>query len=473
MKVFHISAECYPVAKAGGLGDVVGALPKYQCEHGIKASVVMPWYDKPFVHNHSLKSVYAGDIRQGTQTFSFEILKESDNTLGFDLFLVRIPGLLDRAEVYGYADESDQFIAFQHAVLQWIVEANIKPTIFHCHDHHTGLIPFFIKNCQEFYDLKGTPTVFTVHNGEYQGWMPWHKALLMPEFDTSAWGLLDWDNLINPLATAIKCSWAYTTVSEGYLEELYHQMALGPLFLAEKDKSFGIVNGIDTAVWNPESDPLIDFNYKISTVISGKKKNKHALCKAYKLNKELPLVAFIGRFAGEKGADLLPGFIRQIIDRNKEKISIFILGSGDPLVEEALYRLNAELHQAFALVIGYDEALAHRIYAAADFLVMPSRVEPCGLNQLYAMRFGTIPVVRAIGGLKDTINDISDESGNGFQFVNPAIADIINAVERALKFYETPPLMNKLRKSNMKLDYSWKTSSKKYNRVYDLLIGKL
>lgn len=472
-KVFHISAECYPVAKTGGLADVIGALPRVQRENGIETSVIMPWYDNPFIHSHEFILVHSGDIWQGSQVYSFDILKEKDNSLGFDLFLIRIPGLLDRPEIYGYPDESDQFIAFQHAFLQWIMEAKIKPTILHCHDHHSGLIPFFVEHCQEFTPLKGIPTVFTVHNGEYQGVMPWHKALLMPEFDNSAWGLLDWDHLINPLATAVKCSWAYTTVSEGYLQELYHQPVLGSLFLAEKEKSFGIVNGIDVEVWDPETDPLIDFNYKQSIVISGKKKNKSALCKDYLLDENLPLIAFIGRFAGEKGADLLPGFIQQIIEKKKGKLSIFILGSGDPLVEEALRRLSGELQNEIALVVGYNEGLAHRIYASADFLVMPSRVEPCGLNQLYAMRFGTIPIVRAIGGLKDTVNDVTSENGNGFLFINPTIEDFIKAVERALEFYENRLLMDKLCKSNMELDYSWKKSSEKYNKVYDLLIDKL
>jgi starch synthase len=473
MKVFHISAECYPVAKSGGLGDVVGALPKFQRENGIEASVIMPWYDKPFVHHHSFTSVYSGDIRQGTQTYSFEILQETNSSLGFDLFLVQIPGLLDRPEVYGYADESDQFIAFQHALLKWIAEAEIKPSIFHCHDHHAGLIPFFIEYCTEFSNLKGIPTVFTVHNGEYQGWMPWHKALLMPEFDNTAWGLLDWDNLINPLAAAIKCCWAYTTVSEGYLEELYNQPSLGSLFLAEKNKAFGIVNGIDITVWDPEHDPLIDFNYNLTTVIRSKKKNKSALCKEYKLNESLPLIAFIGRFAREKGADLLPGFIQQIVENKRGKVSLFILGSGDPQIEEALNKFSKDQYPDLGVVIGYNEGLAHRIYASADFIIMPSRVEPCGLNQLYAMRFGTIPVVRATGGLKDTVNDIADKDGNGFLFSNPSVKDFVKAVVRALEFYQKAPMVNKLRKSNMELNYSWKKSSEKYKKVYDHLIDKL
>lgn len=473
MNVFHISAECYPVAKAGGLADVVGALPRYQCENGIEASVVMPWYDKPFVHQHTFKEVYKGDIRQGSQTYSFEVLMEKDRILGFDLYLVRVPGLLDRPEVYGYGDESDQFIAFQHAILQWLSETKNKPSLLHCHDHHAGLIPFFVEQCESFSFLKGTPTVCTVHNGEYQGVMPWRKAMLMPEFNPEAWGLLDWDNMINPLGAGIKCCWAYTTVSEGYLEELYHQTVLGTLFVAERNKSYGIVNGIDVAVWNPETDHLIDFNYKESAVLSGKKKNKKGLCQHLDLNEELPLLAFIGRFAGEKGADLLPGFVRQMQDDYQGKLSMLILGSGDPKVEEELRNLKAADGKDFALVVGYDERLAHRIYASADFLLMPSRVEPCGLNQLYALRFGTIPIVRAIGGLKDTVHDVNEDNGNGFLFESPTIDDMVIAVKRALAFDENPTLVNKLRKSNMKLDYSWRKSSKKYAEVYDLLIDKL
>ena len=472
MKVYHISAECYPVAKAGGLADVVGALPRYQCENGMDASVIMPWYDKPFVAEHTFVSVYSGNLKQGTQLYSFEIMKEENKSLGFDLYMVRVPGLLDRADIYGYVDESNQFLAFQQALLQWIAESESLPNIFHCHDHHSGLIPFFIENCKEFSNLKGIPTVFTVHNGEYQGDMLWHKAVLMPEFDHSNWGLLDWDNRINPLASAIKCSWAYTTVSEGYLEELHHQKVLGSLFFAEQEKSYGIVNGIDVDVWNPETDELIDYHYKASTVVTGKRKNKKTLCSEYSLNEKLPLIAFIGRFAGEKGADLLPAFLHQMQKQNEQKVSVFILGSGDPHVEEALRKIKKDSPQNFALLVGYDEKLAHRIYASADFLIMPSRVEPCGLNQLYAMRFGTVPIVRAIGGLKDTVHDIKHKNGNGFLFENPSVGDLIQAVRGALDFYESPKWKT-LRANNMALDYSWKKSAQKYKNVYDLLIEKL
>ena len=473
MKVFHVSAECYPVAKTGGLADVVGALPRYQNEQGLVASVVMPYYEKAFVQNHSFTSVYQSEFTQGSQLYPFSILKEDKQSLGFHLYLIHIPGLLDRPEIYGYKDESDQFIAFQHAFLKWLVDEKVELDIIHCHDHHAGLIPFFIKNCKAFSAIEAIPTVFTVHNGEYQGVMPWHKAVLMPEYDNYSWGLLDWDSNINSLATAIKCSWAYTTVSEGYLEELYEHDVLGSLFYDEKQKSHGIVNGIDTDVWNPQIDSFIDFNYKSSTVVSGKKKNKEALCAEYGLNLKDPLVAFIGRFAKEKGADLLPGFIQELLKNRKEKVSVFILGSGDKQVEKVLQEISEEDTDSFALVIGYNEELAHRIYAAADFLVMPSRVEPCGLNQLYAMSYGTIPIVRAIGGLKDTVLDIAAKNGNGFTFKNASLEDFVLSVSEAVEFYKTKTAVNSLRKLNMKQDFSWKNSSQKYKQVYDFIRRKL
>lgn len=473
MRVFHVSTECYPVAKTGGLADVVGALPRYQNEQGLLASVVMPWYDKTFVQNNSFSSVYQGEFKQGSQFYLFDILKEDDQSLGFDLYLIRIPGLLDRPEIYGYKDESDQFIAFQHAFLKWLADEKIEVDIIHCHDHHAGLIPFFIENCKVFSEIKATPTLFTVHNGEYQGVMPWHKAVLMPEYDNSSWGLLDWNGNINSLAAAIKCSWAYTTVSEGYLDELYEHEVLGSLFYSEEQKSYGIVNGIDTDVWNAKADPFIDFNYTASTVDSGKNKNKEALCTEYGLNVKDPLIAFIGRFAMEKGADLLPGFVQELLKKSEEKVSVFILGSGDSQIEEVLENSSQEFTENFALVIGYNEKLAHRIYAAADFLVMPSRVEPCGLNQLYAMTYGTIPIVRAIGGLKDTVRDINKKSGNGFLFKNASIEDFVLAVNEAIKFYKTRSAVNSVRKLNMKQNFSWKNSSRKYKEVYDLIRSKL
>src|SRR5690606_5873515 len=296
--VIHLSAECYPVAKVGGLGDVLGALPKYLRQAGWQTWVVMPWYNRPFVRQHGFDLVYTGTIHQGSRPLEIYVYHEREDILGFGLYLIKIPGLLDRDEPYGYADESEQFMAFQHAFLHWITEAGILPDVVHCHDHHTGLVPFLMYHCEQFAALKPISTVGTVHNGQYQGWMEWNKAILLPPFDTWKWGLLDWDRVINPLAALIKCCTVFTTVSSGYLGELMTQAnGLEQLFTMERAKGVGIVNGIDPSVWNPEKDTMILHHYGISNVQSGKRKNKEALCEAFGLDARKPLLAYIGRFA--------------------------------------------------------------------------------------------------------------------------------------------------------------------------------
>jgi len=471
MHVIHFAAECYPVAKVGGLADVLGALPKYQHMAGVRASVVIPYYDKPFVQQHEWLSVHTGSIQQGSITYPYTVLKEQADTLGFEFYLIHIEKLLDRPEVYGYADESEQFLAYQHAALDWLCARQIRPDIVHCHDHHAGLIPFYIEYAAQFSFLKGVPTVGTVHNAQYQGWMHWHMAAWMPSFDTWRWGLLDWDGMINPLAALIKCCWAYTAVSEGYLAELYVQAnGLESLFSAERAKSYGIVNGIDTLVWNTATDPMLTYHFQASSVTKGKLANKKELSAAYGLNSQLPLLVFIGRFALEKGADLLPQTIQRVLTQYAGQINFFVLGSGDPGIEKSLQMLSKDFSQHLGLFLGYNEKLAHQIYAAADYLLMPSRVEPCGLNQLYAMRYGTIPVVHATGGLKDTVKDV-DEGGYGLLFQEASVDVLIEAIERIFVIHQkTAAFKTALRKKMMALDFSWEKSAEKYNAVYKKLI---
>lgn len=473
MRVIHFAAECYPVAKVGGLADVLGALPKYQREQGIEASVIIPFYNRAFVKSHDFDTLHEGAIQQGSSIYSYQILKERTNTLGFELILIKIPGLLDREEVYSYPDESEQFLAFQHAALHWLCATSQKPDIIHCHDHHAGLIPFYIENVDQFSSLKGVPTVATIHNGQYQGWLSWNMASLMPAFDTWRWGLLDWDGLINPLASLIKCCWAYTTVSEGYLEELYVKAnGLESLFQAEKGKSLGIVNGIDTEVWNTATDAMLAHNFSQAAVKKGKETNKKVICDQYGIEERMPLVVFIGRFALEKGADLLAASLQSALERFKEQVNFFVLGSGDQKIEASLLKIHEEFPQHLALFVGYNEELAHQVYAAADFLLMPSRVEPCGLNQLYAMRYGTMPIVHATGGLKDTVVDIEAE-GYGILFEHLTVEGILEGIQRALSFWNKFALKEQiaLRKKLMKLDFSWEKSAAKYTDLYKKLIN--
>lgn len=469
MEVIHLSVECFPIAKVGGLADVVGALPKYQRALGIDAKVVMPWFDCPFVKEQQFEVVATGSFFQGSDELQYEIHKEESDVLGFPLFLIKIPGKLDREEVYCYPDEAEQWIAFQHAFLHWIQNHGIYPSIIHCHDHHVGLIAFLLQHGVDFRNLADIRTIFTVHNGQYQGWMNWSKGILLPSFDTWKWGLLDWDGVINPLATAIKCSDAYTTVSDGYLNELFIDAnGLQALFNAESGKAYGIVNGIDTAYWNPSSDQLIERNYNRVTVNRGKEENKQALCKQFNLPLAFPLISFIGRFAKEKGADLLFDICVKLFSV-RQNVSVFILGSGDREIQNGLVELQLQFEGKINLFFGYDEKLAHQVYAASDMLLMPSRVEPCGLNQLYALKYGTIPIVRGIGGLRDTVVDVLEE-GYGFVFEKLNADEAVKTIERSLDMYTDNKIWKGIRKKAMQLDFSWKRSAQKYVELYNQLL---
>jgi starch synthase len=470
MKVFHLAAECYPVAKVGGLADVVGALPKYQNEAGLQAAVVLPFYNRKFVQENEFDVVFEASNLLGKQRYEFQIWKERTNKLGFELFLIYIPGLLDRQEVYSYPDEREQFIAFQLAFLDWITWSQQKPDIIHCHDHHVGLIPFLLQHSALYKRLSKTATVFTIHNGQYHGAFGYEKFDYLPEVDMNYAGLLDWAGGINPLACAIKCVAKYTTVSPSYLEELSNNSnGLEYLFYLESAKGQGIVNGIDTEVWNPYTDSMIAGPIDALSPAKGKLANKKELCERFGLSPEKPLIAFIGRLVTEKGADLLPEAFTQSLNDHAGEVNILMLGAGDKETEAALTQLNDEFPDNYKTYIGYNEELAHLIYAGADFLLMPSRVEPCGLNQLYALRYGTVPIVRRTGGLIDTVIDFGDEGGYGICFNQSNVNDIVYSISRAIELYKNTEHLQLLRKRMMALDFSWTQSAKQYNLLYESL----
>ncbi len=471
MEIIHVSAECYPVAKAGGLGDVVGALPKYQKELGHTTKVVMPMYRTKFLYQNQWDLVHEGGQFLGGQWFHYSIIKEKTDKLGFDLYLVDINGLLDREKIYGYDDDVQRFIGFQIAVCDWLSKWQHKPDVIHCHDHQAGLIPFMVKYCIDFNSLANVPTAFTIHNAEYQGWLGWDRSFLIPPYDNWKSGFLDWNKTINSLASAVKCAWKVTTVSPSYMEELKHSAnGLEALFNYEQGKCVGILNGIDTDVWNPLTDPLIAKNYDEHSVKDGKRKNKKELCSRYGLDPDKPLIVFIGRLVGEKAADVLPDAIRSSLYHHHGNANFLILGSGDPIIEGRLSSMNSQFAGYFNTFIGYNEALSHLMYAGADFLLMPSRVEPCGLNQMYALRYGTVPMVRSTGGLKDTVVDFGDWQGYGIRFNHANVQDITHAVGRAIDLYNSKrDMFNWMRSYMMQLDNSWDHSAKEYIKLYESL----
>ncbi len=466
MEIIHISAECYPVAKAGGLGDVVGALPKYQKMLGHSASVIMPFYHGKFSRSNKFTVIFSGYARLGHTNFEFSVLTLEDNNLGYDLYMIDIPGLFDRENIYSYHDDTERFITFQIATLNWLNQRERTPDVVHCHDAQTGFIPFMMSKVREYSRLEHVGTVFTIHNGQYQSQFGFDKLFYLPPFHSYFNGLIEWQGDINPMASAIKCAWKVTTVSPSYLDEISYSMrGLEDLLRQERGKSVGILNGIDVDVWNPETDPMLEKNYDSKTVWEGKKANKDSLCQQFGLDPDKPLFTFIGRLVEEKGADCLPDIVYQVSKTWLNEQNILILGSGDSSVEQALLYQENEFRGSYCSFIGYNEKLSHTIYAGADFLLMPSRVEPCGLNQMYALRYGTIPIVRRTGGLRDTVVDIGD-GGFGFCHDQCSTDDVMHSVYRAKELFKNKRTVNKIRKQIMQIDHSWSKAAQEYIDLY-------
>jgi len=474
-KVLHISTECYPAAKAGGMGDVVGALPNYLPAQGVEAAVIIPKYATKWIKTQKWKTIQKFSLKLGKVTRSVKIQKLKGDSLTFDLYVIDIPELFYRDSVYlneegeAFSDETERYIAFQRSVLDWLLIEN-DFDLLHCHDHMTGLITFMIKYCPKYEPIKHLPTFFTIHNGQYRGIMSWEAKVLLPPFDEKDEGVPDWDGNINGLATAIKCCHMYTTVSPSYLKEIQDNSdTLTPLFQQEGYKSAGIINGIDDQMWAPKTDSMIDYTLK-SSVSHFKLQNKKALAEQYDFSPKRNLVGFIGRFAHQKGADLLAKAYDKYLSEHQE-FHFFILGSGDKALEQEVLELQKKYPDNVTAVIAYNEALAHKVYASSDYLIMPSRFEPCGLNQMYAMRYGAVPIVRSTGGLIDTVPDIGD-GGNGITFLKDSAGDIVHSLHRADELSNDKKALKKLLDKITKIDFSWGHSAKQYTTLYHKTLNK-
>lgn len=475
MKVINVSAECYPVAKVGGLADVVGSLPKYLKRQGVEASVVIPAYDMSWFENKLYRIVHRGSFHLGPEHLYFEVRYFLDDILGFPFYTIHIPSKTDRYGVYAdkeghyFADETERNISFQRAFLIWLRDGSYDFDIVHCHDHHTGLIPFMMNYAYEFQSLSNIPTLFTIHNEKYQGIFSWSRQYLLPQFDLWKSGLLEWSHTINPLASAVRCAHKVNTVSPNYMQELmYDGAGLEELFRAEHWKCSGILNGIDTGVWDPSTDPMIQHHFD-GDHIDFKRQNKEVICSLAGLDISLPLYGFIGRLVLEKGAEFLAGIIDIWMSRHRN-INFVILGTGDKSIENSLKNVSLKYPQNVACMIDYNEAVSHKIYAGSDFLFMPSRVEPCGLNQMFAMRYGTLPIVRTTGGLKDSVRDITEEGGVGIRFDQMDFEQMLHAIGRAFDMYQNRDFKNNCVGRVMKLDYSWDKSALRYKEIYNSLI---
>ncbi|MCP9290231.1 glycogen synthase [Gracilimonas sediminicola] len=479
MRIIHLSAECYPAAKAGGLADVVGSLPKYLNQLGHHCEVVIPKYDNQWIGSQEYETVFEEAFSMAADQVKFSVQKMTNDKLGFPFYVIDIPGRFDRPGIYidpwsghGYWDELERFVSFQIAALEWMRVRDEKPEVVHCHDHHTGLVPFMLSQCNRYRDLSDIPTVFTVHNAEYHGEHELDNFKLLPAFNIDNLGLLDWDGRLNSLASGLKCAWQITTVSKNYMSELAEESnGLELLFQQERKKSTGIVNGIDTEVWDPNTDELIEYNFGYRNRKKGKAENKKYLCREFGLNPELPTISFIGRLVREKGADLLPDLFKRVMYSDVE-VNFVLLGTGDPQLHQIFASMEGDHVGYFDATLEYNEKLAHQMYAGSDFILMPSRVEPCGLNQMFAMRYGTVPIVRAVGGLKDTVVDISEDDGYGITFDEFSLEAASEAIDRAVNLYVDSSQHSEVLSRIMKLDFSWKRSAQEYIKMYKALISK-
>lgn len=469
LEIIHITSECYPVAKVGDLGDSVGAMVMHQNELGIRARVIMPYYSTSFVKQENFDSIFEEHIVLNSKEYSCRVLVPQRRIVWFDLFLVQVEGLLDEEKIYSPKEDAERFIAFQRVTLTFLNQLPQKPNAIHCHDHHAGLVPFMLLHCQDYSELRNIPTILTIHNAHYQGIFGREKLGLLPLFNHIHVGLLEWNNVINPLAAGIKCAWHVVTVSSSYLKELKSgPNILSKLFLKENKKCQGILNGINTSRWNPQIDGALTKQYSTRSVQGGKKANKSLLCKKF-LKPEKPLFVFVGRLIWENGADLLPRLLEDLLKSDKNDGNYIVLGSEGLSVVNALKSLEKIYPTELAIQYSNDERLKRRILAGADFLLLPSRTDPGGNRPMLAMRYGTIPVVNNVGALNDSVIDIKKEDGFGIKHKGVSIKRIRNAIFRAQRLYLDQERFKKIRVTAMKKDHSWRSSVKEYIELYKAL----
>ena len=373
-----------------------------------------------------------------------------------------------REGLYGHFDDAERFAFFSRAVLEIIPYIDFTPDIIHCNDWQTALIPVYLDAFYKYADLyKNIKTVFTIHNIQYQGKYGYELTNDVLGLPKECESLLDYDNCLNFMKGAIQCSNKVTTVSPTYSKEIldpYYSHGLDGILKEFTYKLTGIVNGIDCDVYNPETDPLIYKNYSVND-ISGKAYNKAELQKELGLpqREDTVVIGIVTRLVKHKGIDLVKCVFEELL---KADLQFAILGSGEWEFETFFHEMAAKYPDKVGLKLGFNPTLAHRIYAGADIFLMPSQSEPCGLAQMVALRYGTIPIVRETGGLNDTISDSGDNKGNGFTFKSYNAHDMLETVWRAFAGYADKNGWATLRERAMKCDNSWSTSANAYIRLY-------
>jgi starch synthase len=487
MRVLEVASEAVPFAKTGGLADVAGALPNALARLGCDVTLVIPAHREALAKGLPIESTgIEFEVPIGTRRPVARILRSALPGSSAAVFLVAHDDFFDRPTLYGgaedYPDNSERFIFFSRAAMEFAGRQSASYDIIHCHDWQTGLVPAYQKLLYGDWPTVGSArTVMTIHNMAYQG-LFWHWDMLLTGLDWKYfnWQQMEFHHQLNFLKTGIVFADAISTVSPTYAREIQHAAGgcgLEGVLGSRGGAISGIVNGIDTAAWNPATDPHIPRPYHDHDVADGKYAARVALAArlGHAAPTARPLIAFVSRLAAQKGVELVIELIGRLAGTGRGQF--VVLGSGDPAYEEALRRAASAFPGAVDVVIGFDEGLSHLIQAAADIVMVPSLYEPCGLTQLYAQRYGAIPVVRATGGLADTVVDTNPETcregrATGFVFESFDAAGLLGAVERALEAHADTELWAGLVRHVMRQDWSWDTSAREYLRLFDRVLGR-
>jgi starch synthase len=476
MRIAILSSEVVPFAKTGGLADVAGALPKALVKQGVDARVILPFYqqiDRSLVKADFIENVpveWRGQIRP-TRVY------QSD-AAGFPAYLIDAPGYFSQASIYGYSNDHERFAFFSRAALALVKHLDWQTDIVHGNDWPCGFAMMELRARRRYEEFfRNTKTLFSIHNLAYQGafdpgdlwWLGFGEP---PDKD---------DFMLKGAASALKAGLiaadALSTVSRRYSQEIQapeHGSGLDWILRARSDRLTGITNGVDYDVWNPETDPHIAANFSAAN-LSGKKTCKLDLLRRFGLPQELerPIIAIISRLVTQKGYDL----IRQLNGAIIQSGSFFIaLGAGAQEYEDFLQRWHDSAPRQIGIYKGYaGEPLAHQIEAGADMFLMPSYYEPCGLNQMYSMRYATVPIVRATGGLDDTVENFDPNrgTGTGFKFREYNAGALLEKIREALYFYSKPDAWQKLQLNGMAMDNSWDAAAQKYIQLYQEIIELL
>ncbi len=482
LNVCLATSEFAPLAKAGGLADVSAALSAYLHAAGHDVRVLMPYYST--LNQEGISIVPVDDLQNLTVSLGPWDVEYSIDWTVLDkdtpVFLLRCPALYDREGLYTSAtDEHLRFLLLSRAAIEMCQHMEFSPDIFHCHDWHTGLIPLYLKTMYAWDKLfANTKSVMTIHNIGYQGMFSSDIAAdigLGEDIQKLHQADLK-KGVINFLKTGLLHADLLTTVSPTYAHEIQgaeYGMGLDDILRARSDALIGILNGVDDDEWNPETDSLISHNYT-SADLSGKK-----LCKQ-QLQQELglevsatrPLIGIVSRLVGQKGFDLLERVLPHLLEQRD--FSLAVLGSGEPRFEKFFEAMQHRASGRVCFYRGYNNKLAHRIEAGSDMFLMPSRYEPCGLNQMYSLKYGTVPIVRETGGLADSVQPIkvSNSSGTGLLFRDYDEAGLNWAINTALDLYDDKPLWKQIMLNGMAMDFSWQQQGEQYVNIFRELAGK-